>query len=48
MRQSKVDEFDAGQGGISVQEHDVFRLEKKMEERFGQNSSADSNTGRDE
>lgn len=48
VRQSKVYEFDAGQRDISVQEHDVFWLEKKMEEHIGQNTSAGSNTGRDE
>lgn len=45
MRQSEVYEFDTGQGHISVPEHDVLRLERKMEEHVGQNSSADSSTG---
>lgn len=29
VRQSEVDEFDAGEGHVSVQEHDVLRLEKE-------------------
>lgn len=47
VRQPEVYEFDAWQGDVSVQEHDVFRLENETEGNVCQISSADTN-GRDE